>query len=299
MKKITKKMSKKRKQGGSTNKKVILFVVAVLLLGGGVYAGINRVNNPQTGKAISEPSTTGTTGITSPNTIIYGVWAGNNSLIKAYNMEDKKNYTIVKLQQNIKRITAKMPDTLYFINNTNENDQGTEIAKYSISGKQQTTLVKAEEGYGIDDYFISPDGNYATTWEIHVNKGKTVLYGGKSRVYSVNLNNPAVKNLLYDEVANKPIHYPRGIMNNGTVITDMFLPNSGPGWAYGMSSSDFGGLNKKDIISMVNGTYGRQPRMSYDGNQVAFAGYNGIFGSGTEQLKSIRRALIEPNTSGA
>ena len=134
-----------------------------------------------------------------------------------------------------------------------------------------------------------------TTWEVKLAR-RDALYGGKSRVYSINLSSPTVKNLIYDEVADKPIHYPRGVTNNGTVITDMFLPNSGPGWGYGMSTADATGTKKLDSPDMANGTYGRQPRISDDGSMLVVSGYDGTKGSGTEQIDGIRKAIVLPNT---
>ncbi len=290
-----KKISKKRKQAGSTNN-MLLPVIGVLLLVAGAYVGFSQITKLQTVEEIKKQLMTKAPENTSPHTVVYGVWAGNGSLVKAYNLEDKKNYVLAELPQNIKRVTSVMPDTLYFINNTDENDHGTELVKYSIGSKQQTLLVRAEAGFGMDDYFISPNGKYLTTWEVQVPQGRRVLTGGKSRVYTVDLNDSSNKNLIYNEDADKPVHYPRGITNDGVVITDMFLPNTGPGWGYGMGSSDFTGTQKKDSTSMTNGTYGRQPRISDDGTQLAFVGYDGTNGSGTEQVEGIRRAIIHPNT---
>jgi len=282
------------------DKNVLVLIVAALLLGGGAYVGFNQVNNSNTEEKKMAEKATPTQALTSetisPYTVIYGVWIEDNSVVKAYDLESGDNFELAKLPQNVKRITAIMPNSLYYINNTDENDHGTEIMMHSISGNQDSVVVSAEDGFGIDDYFISPNGQYMTTWEVSIAQGSRQLSGGRSRVYSFDLNNPGSKNLLYDEEADKPVHYPRGINDSGTVITDMFLPNSGPGWAYGMGSSDFTGASKKDAASMINGSYGRQPRISDDASQLVFAGYDGLYGSGTEQIDGVRRAVIDPNT---
>lgn len=279
------------------SRNIIVLAIAALLLGGGVYAGVSQQSGPQIQQnTLQQVPVKTAENETPPYTLFYGIWADDNSIIKAYNLETKKNFEIATLPQNIKRVTAFMPDSLYYINDTDVNDHGKELVKYTISSKQKSVVVKADTGFGIDDYYISPDGKYLVTWEVGMAQGSRQLNGGVSRVYTAVLTNPSVKNLLYNEEANKPVHYPRGITNEGKVVTDMFLPNSGPGWAYGMSTSDFTGQTKQDITSMVNGTYGRQPRMSPDGNNIVFAGYDGARGSGTEQISGYRRAVIHPNT---
>jgi DNA-binding beta-propeller fold protein YncE len=47
---------------------------------------------------------------------------------------------------------------------------------------------------------------------------------------------------------------------------------------------------------MASGTYGRQPKVSPDGTQFVFAGYDGSRGSGTEAIAGKRRAIAFPNT---
>lgn len=295
-----KKTARKRVNSGKASNKTFLLVVGILLLGVGIYGGFRLSGGQEIVdeirlKIVEKQPALENSGIAA-KTLLYGIWADNNSIVKAYNLEDKKGYVLAVLPQDIKRVSFVTPGSLYFINSTDNNDHGREIAKYSIQGKNWDSVVRSDEGFGIDDYMISPNGNYMTTWEVQLSTGSNVLNGGRSRVYSVNLSNPERKNLLYNEVADKPIHYPRGVNNEGTVTTDMFLPNSGPGWAYGMGVSDFAGLNKRDVVEMANGTYGRQPKASFDGESFVFVGYDGTYGSGTEQLEGLRRAIIHPNT---
>ncbi|MCL5438961.1 MAG: hypothetical protein M1268_03155, partial [Patescibacteria group bacterium] len=110
----------------------------------------------------------------------------------------------------------------------------------------------------------------------------------------MNLQNQSNKNLIYDEVANNPVHYPRAILDNGEVYLDTFLPNSGAGWAYGMSVSNFTGTDKKDLDNMKNGTYGTQPVLSPDGKYLAFAGYSGTDGKNDQD--GFRISLVKTNT---
>jgi hypothetical protein len=277
---------------------IAIVVAAAVAIGGAGYIAVSQQNKAQQSSQAQSatPSTAPVSSTASGNIILYGAWSGNNSVIKAYDLDQKQGYLLATLGQNIKRVTLAKPDGFYYIKGVDANDHGSEIAKYSVPAKDSTTVVKAEPGFGIDDYMVSPDGNNIVTWEVQLPPGSKALYGGRSRVYSTAVSNSASKHLIWDEVANKPVHYPRSITNDGKVYTDMFLPNSGFGWAYGMSISDASGQSKQDIPVMANGTYGRQPRVSPDGTKFVFAGYDGSRGSGTEVIGGKKRAIAFPNT---
>ena len=53
------------------------------------------------------------------------------------------------------------------------------------------------------------------------------LRGGESHVDIVDLTQPTLVNQLYDETPTLtvPIHYPRAVLNDGTVFTDEMIPN--------------------------------------------------------------------------
>ena len=306
----------KNSQKSKANNRILIGILILFLLGGGIgiLAAPNIIKHsldktPTQPNSITPSSSPVNSPIlSSPNTIIYGVWNSNSSVIKSYNMQTGTESVLAILPQNIKKVTMVLPDSLYYINNTDKYDHGTEIVKYTITNQHYQTVTKANNGLGIDDYYLSPNSNYLTTWEVHLNtdatdlEHHTVLWGGQSTVYGIDLMK-GTKNLLYNEDGKSVVHYPRGVTNNGIVITDKFLPNSGPGWAYGMSSVSVSGAGNYDSAQMINGTYGRQPRISSDGTQLAFAGYNGQYGPGVEEIDSgntnvgkVRRAVLEPDT---
>lgn len=231
-----------------------------------------------------------------PYTLIYGVWSQNNSLIKQYDMQTGQEITIAELPRNIKKVTLLSNGDLIYINKTDHRDHGEEVTGYSGTGKKSVTLFKTEPGFGIDDYVISPNKRYLATWEVKFATGSAILQGGNSKVLSVDLQNPAIKNLIYDETssATSPVHYPRAVTDTGDIYSDTFLPNSGAGWAYGMSISNFSGTTKEDLPQMKNGTYGTQPSLSPAGGVLAFAGYSG--GDGASVENGFRKALLAPNT---
>lgn len=210
-------------------------------------------------------------------------------------MQTGQEAIIAELPSNIKKITHLPGGNLIYINKTNERDHGEEVSLYTYSTKNSAILFKAESGFGIDDYVISPNKRYISTWEVKFASGSAILQGGNSRVLSVDLQNPATKNLIYDEVSDKdtPIHYPRAITDTGDIYLDTFLPNSGAGWAYGMSKSSFTGTAKENLAGMQNGTYGTQPALSPDGTTLAFAGYDQNDGAKVEY--GFRKALISPS----
>lgn len=229
-----------------------------------------------------------------PNTVIYGTWFDKKSVIKAFDLTSGTKTVLARLPDEIKKVQVVSADKLLYIGKTDQRDHGKELAIYSIPDKKSTVIYKADNGFGIDDYVLSPDHRYVAVWEVKFPDGAGYLSGGSSRVYAAQVSQGGSKNRIYDEVqvGETPIHYPRAILNSGDVYTDTFLPNSNAGWAYGMSVSNFSGTQKQDIAGMQNGTYGTQPALSPDGRYLAFAGYDGAFGPGTGLVNGFRRALV-------
>lgn len=233
--------------------------------------------------------------------LVYGAWTSQSSVIKAVNLTTSQTTTIATLPLSIKKITVLSPDTLLYIDQTDTNDHGQRISIYNTQEKQIVTSIPVADGFGIDDYILSPNKKYLAIWEVQFAQNAQTLQGGKSRVYAVNLDQPSVVNLLYDETVTQtiPVHVPSAIFNDGTVFTDQFIPNDtkgATGWAYGMSTVDFDGTNKQDIDSMQNGTYGSQPTPSADGKFLLFAGYDGKNGDGKKVVNGYRQAILTPNT---
>lgn len=231
--------------------------------------------------------------------LVYGSWTGKSSLIKAVNITNSETQLLTTLPLEIKKVSVIDEKTLLYIDQVDKRDHGAMLTVYDIKEKKATASIPAADGFGIDDYTLSPDKKSVALWEVGFAQGAEVLRGGNSRVYTAKLTNPSDKHLLYDEVANKPVHYPRAILDDGTVFSDTFLPNDpngGAGWAYGMSVASFDGSNKKDIDSMKAGTYGTQPSLSQDGNFLLFSGYDGKYGNGLGVKNGYRQAIITPNT---
>ncbi|HUQ85596.1 MAG TPA: hypothetical protein VM077_04685 [Candidatus Limnocylindrales bacterium] len=281
----------------------IAFIVIVLVLGAAGFTTVR--NNPNSGNPVDpnqaqRPTPSGNTRPIAPNTIVYGSWTGSNSEITAVDLSSLNSSVIASLPISIKKVSVLNSNSLAYIDDTNIRDHGKQIKIYELKDKKEKANIPADNGFGIDDYILSPNKKFMAIWEVSFASGSEILQGGRSRVYAVDLSNPSLKRLLYDEVANTtPIHYPKAILNNGKVFTDKFLPNdpsSGMGWAYGMGVIDFDGSNKKDVESMVHGTYGTQPFLSPDGNSLVFAGYDGSLGDGKVIKGGIRQALLTPNT---
>mgnify|MGYP001601836861 CR=1 FL=1 len=236
----------------------------------------------------------------SDNTVVYGFWDKSNSNINAANLKSGEIYQIATLASAIKKVSIIAPDRLIFINQTDVRDHGKEIASYDLNSKLTTPLISASSGFGIDDYVVSPNKRYLALWEVSIPDGQN-LKDGRSRVYSVDLTNSQVKNLIYDEniVDTKFATYPLAITDTGEMFLDTFEPNVSAGWANGMYVSDLGGTIKQQIPSMSAGTYATQPVLSPDGRYLAFAAYNGSQGIGTSAVGSsdgFRQAILSPNT---
>lgn len=234
----------------------------------------------------------------SPHTIVYGEWKGERTIISTLNLQNGEVQPLAQLPLTTKKVSVLSQDELLYIADTDVRDHGKSLVSYSLSDGKTAVKYTVENGFGIDDYVISPNKQYAAVWEVAVSPEGTVL-GGKSRVYGIQLTNASRKFLLFDEQSteNNPIHYPRAVTDSGEVFLDRFLPNSGAGWAYGMSTIRFDGANKQSLAQMANGTYGTQPQLSPDGRYLAFAGYEDRSVSGTtENDGGHRRALTRANT---
>lgn len=299
---------------GSRKKLFILagLVVIILIILGFVFfsnTGIN--NNSAKNQAQNSPSNTieqnrtnnTNTQVNNQNKLIpdliYGVWSGENSVIKSYNFASGDTRILANLPQDIKKVSILSPSSLIYIDKTNDRDHGSTISMYNTQTKQSRIIYTASAGYGIDDYVLSQNKKYISTWEVAFAPNSSVMAGGKSRLFVINIDQPDIKNMLYDETADKPVHYPRMVMNNGNVLADTFMPNDpigGTGWAYGMSLASFDGKQKKDLDTMKAGTYGTQPEPTLDGNYLVFAGYDGKNGPGEAVVNGFRQSILTPNT---
>jgi hypothetical protein len=280
----------------------IAFIIVVLIFGAAGFTALqnNPGNNNRNSNNAPTPSIASGPPI-SPHTLVYGAWTGSGSEITALDLSNRTISSVATLPDTIKKVSILSPDTLIYINGTNLRDHGASLSIYSIKDKEETVSIPADNGFGIDDYILSPNKKFVAIWEVSFAQNSEILQGGRSRVYAVDLSNPTAKRLLYDETASAdtPVNYPRAILDDGKVFTDKFIPNdpnSGMGWAYGMSVVDFNGSNKRTISSMSAGTYGTQPFLSPDGKYLAFAGYDGTLGDGSALRGGIRQALLTPNT---
>ncbi|MDP3987802.1 MAG: hypothetical protein Q8P80_01520 [Candidatus Levybacteria bacterium] len=278
-------------------KNLLIFLLVIFIAGAGtsfIFSQKTKVSE-EIKKTLS-PKEKPSSILGLPHTLVFGVWGENNSLIKAYDMSKDKEYLLATLPKNIKKVTVLSSNELLYINNTDEKDHGKEIVVYSLSSKQPRVVITAQGGFGIDDYVVSKNKRYLSDWEVSFLGGSNALRGGRSQVYSIDISNPQAKNLIYDELANTPVHYPLGITDLGDIYLDTFLPNSGAGWAYGMSVSNFNGSSKQNLANMQNGTYATQPDLSPDEKFLVFAGYDQNLGRGDEEKDDFRQAILTPNT---
>lgn len=281
----------------SPMKVITVLLVAILafglLIGGVFYAA----SNTSKVSVVNDENESVNFKSVAPYSFVYGYWVGDSTRVNAANLSNGNIYEVASLPYNIKKVTATSPNSLIFINKTDLKDHGSEISTYNTSTGNTQSLVKAADGFGIDDYVVSPNKRYLATWEVVVPEGGQ-LSQGVSRVYTVDLQNPNVKNLIYNEnlIGTTYAHYPIGITDSGEVFYDTFEPNAGIGWANGMSYSNIDGTVKQDLPQVARGTYGTQPRMSSDGKTIVFAGYDGARGPGNDDVDGYRRAVVAMNS---
>lgn len=269
-----------------------VFAALLLLFFVGISFTLNKIKNNDDSK---KTTSNNTNNFISNGTIVYGYWTNNSSIINAFDLSDGKEATIATLSYNVKHVKIINNHEIIYINKTDQRDYGKELVIRNIDSNSERTVISADNGFGIDDYVISPNGQYAAVWMVGNSSSSVQFAGSPSRVYTVNVSNNE-KHPIYDESSanGQTVHYPIAITDKGELFTDRFLPNSGAGWGYGMSVSDFSGNEKKDIDSMKNGTYSTQPAVSPDGTTLALAGYDGI--DGTINIGGFRKALTVPNT---
>lgn len=291
------------------NKKIIIILagVVILLITLSLLSLLSLFKKPaaqneQTSTEKQEESSSNQnilkTNLGQPYGLIYGSWAKGGSIIMGMDLSKDVKYELASLPKEIKKVSVISADKLLYIDGVDEKDHGKELSIYNISDKRTQSIYKADLGFGIDDYVISANQRYVAVWEVKLEPDSSILKGGSSRVYSIDITNPNIKNLIYDEIqkGETPVHYPRGITSSGEIFLDTFLPNEASGWGNGMSRSNFNGTTKQDISSMQNGTYGNQPSLSPNGNYLVFAGYDGISGPGTKLINGFKQAALTPNT---
>ncbi len=277
--------------------KMLIVLIALLIIGGtvGAYILLSGGRGISIKESDKEPSKAVLQKAPS-NSIVYGYWQDTSSYINSFDLTTNKNTLLAKLPSNVKHVKVVSPTKIIYINNTDDRDYGSELVIRTLTDQKETIVLKADAGYGIDDYIISADGNYIAAWQVAPPPQSTQLRGGGSKVTTVAVSDVTKKYTLYDEPTNSPVHYPVAVTNNGEVFMDKFLANADAGWAYGMSYSNFTGTAKGDLASMASGTYGSQPIQSPDGTKLVFAGYDGSKGSGTAIINGFRRAIVIPNT---
>lgn len=268
---------------------LLFIILTVFVMGLFTLVSNNSSNNSREENKQAEDSQ-----YVSDNVVLYGYWKNERSIIALYDLSTDKSGVVADLPYNIKHVKVLSPQEIIYISDTNERDHGTSINVYNIEDGVKSVIYNAEDDFGIDDYVVSPNGQNLSVWEVKVS-GAQSIGNGKSRVYA-STRAGGIKNLIYDEVfgPGSPVNYPIGITDLGDVYTDKFLANSGAGWSYGMSRSNFDGTLKSEIATMQNGTYSSQPVMSRSGKYIAFSGYDGENGALEED--GFRRALLNPNT---
>ena len=284
-----------------TPKSIGIFMGGILLFSAIVIGALNLTgssndndNNKPQGNQVDVKKE----GDLSPHTLVYGTWTEKSSSILAYDLGTGDSGVIAQLPVNVKKVSVLSPTQLLFISNTNIKDQGRNISTYDLHTKETKVIYEASEGFSIDDYVISPNKQYIAVWEVQPNPESEVLLNGKSSVYTTKIADQTIKNVIYQEdaVTSNPVRYPVGILNNGTVFMDRFLPNNIAGWGYGMSVSNFLGTEKQDLASMQNGTYSTQPLLSPNGNYLLFSGYNNNQEAGATIIGGFKQAQLSSNT---
>jgi len=283
--------------GADRTKLGLIFLLLLLSLSGGLFLRLQGNKARDLSPTQQDNSNKPQAKFIAPASLVYGYWTKDKSILAVLDLSTGQDGVLAELPLNVKHIKILDSGRIIYIKDTDERDYGKEIVVRFLDSKTEKTVVKADSNFGIDDYVVSPNLKYLAVWEVSPSEEGT-LFGGKSRVYTVDVSDPSRKNLIYDEASSLGItlSYPIAITNNGDLFTDKFLPNSGAGWGYGVSVSNFTGTAKQDIPSLQNGMISTQFELSPDGKKLLFAGYDGRKGSGTSEIDGFRRAILSSNT---
>jgi hypothetical protein len=207
--------------------------------------------------------------------VVYGVRESNSVFIQVADLEGHTGL-VTQLPTNIKDVHVLSPTELLYINQTDEKDHGREIVKYDLNTRQVEILAKAQEGWGIDDYILSPDNSWIAWWEVQFQPGNNKLLGGKSRVYTKQVNSPSATYTITDETAttDDPILYPLFFDRHNNLFLDSFIPNGG-GFYLGLYSTlpQVPLPNDEtlaDSLRLPQDRFNSDPILSPTGNKILF-----------------------------
>jgi len=290
--------------------KILLLIFAFLAVGGGAVgyqmtkmgrtAGQLSMTGPTPTPTQSPYKAAALVPSESTATLIYGVWEGGNSVVKAINADGSNHVTIARLPSNIKDVNVISDHEILFIAETDNQDHGKKINLYDFQTGQTKTLFETWPGFGIDDVVISPDKKWLATWEVKFASGAKILSGGDSRVYIAPLATPQNKIFIVDEYnvsSTNFLRYPLFFDSSNRLFLDTFGPNGG-GWNLGLWVVNADGSNLTPIPGMADGEFSIDPILSPDGTKIVFAGYDP---SAFPQLKAastsgvLRPAIANPN----
>ncbi|HLD01813.1 MAG TPA: hypothetical protein VJC10_02955 [Patescibacteria group bacterium] len=276
---------------------LIVFIIVLVTLSSGAVLGISGVADEFLASNTDQKISSNQERISS-DMIVYGSWAKDTTEIISYDLSSGSEFVLAELPKESKKVTVLSSSSLLFINKVDElTDAGSELARYSLLDNTIRPEIQASAGMEIDDYVLSPNGVYVAVWETAPKVGTTVLLGGRSRVRTFNTQTKESFE-LYNETFSlqNPVHYPSAVTDDGSVFLDSFTPNTGAGWAYGVTTANIDGSQKEALPSMLEGTYGTKLFPSPRGTFVAFAGYDQSKGSGMQLVNGFRRALVFTNT---
>lgn len=230
--------------------------------------------------------------------VVYGVRQSNGVTIQAVDLEGRTGL-VTRLPANIKDLHVLSPTKLLYINQTDEKDHGKEIVKHDLNTGGKETLAKSQEGWGIDDCILSPDNSWIAWWEVQFQPGSNKLMGGKSRVYTKQVNSPNPTYTITDETASRddPVLYPLFFDHHNNLFLDSFIPNGG-GFYLGLYSTlpQVPLTNDEtlvDSLRLPQDSFNSDPLLSPTGNKILFTAPSP---TGMAQARAITR--IKTSTSG-
>jgi hypothetical protein len=192
---------------------------------------------------------------------------------------------IATLPEKTKRIKFINEHQFLYLNDTDEFDHAKSLNLYDTTSKQSIVLYQTQSPWGIDEYVLSPDKEFASLWEVQMSTGSKQLLGGQSKITQVDLKTKQsqtllgpqqTKNLSGTELSDAQnnldssvcVQYPLFYDSQNTLWLDTFCPNAGGLWgagAYQVSQSSTT-LSKNNLL--LAGSYSFDPTFSGNGKFV-------------------------------
>ncbi|MCX6809523.1 MAG: hypothetical protein NTZ65_02110 [Candidatus Berkelbacteria bacterium] len=200
---------------------------------------------------------------------------------------DQSSVPIVKIPASAKRVSFLDSTHLVYLNKTDGKDHAQEFISYNLTTDKTDILYSAKDGFGIDEYVLSPDNTLAALWEVKmpISGDLSQLLGGESKITQIDLktkqwqtilgpqktdNSKTAEDLVQAQFNLDPsvfVQYPLFYDASNRLWLDTFGPNGGY-WGNGIYTISQQDKKLTAYASLPAGSYSSDPVISKGGKYV-------------------------------